>query len=67
MSKEDNSVTDQDPPEVDFHHGGYLFLAPENRAEFLMECVNMQRYSLAKVHRDKYKILLGYLVNVNIK
>lgn len=40
--KEHLSVYDQDPPEVNFHHQGYLFLAPRHRAEFLEQCVKMQ-------------------------
>ena len=34
----------EDSPEVSFHHQGYLFLAPEDRAEHLHESVKMQRY-----------------------
>ncbi|XP_060593227.1 FAD-dependent oxidoreductase domain-containing protein 1-like [Ruditapes philippinarum] len=46
--KEHLSVYDQDPPEVCFHHQGYLFLAPGDRVEFLESCVKMQRENGAK-------------------
>ncbi|WAR31284.1 FXRD1-like protein, partial [Mya arenaria] len=32
-------VKNQDTPCVDFHPHGYLFLAPEDRAQFLLECL----------------------------
>ncbi|XP_052789914.1 FAD-dependent oxidoreductase domain-containing protein 1-like [Mya arenaria] len=41
-------VKNQDTPCVDFHPHGYLFLAPEDRAQFLLECVQMQREQGAK-------------------
>lgn len=46
--KEHLSVYGQDPPEVSFHHQGYLFLAPADRVEFLESCVAMQRKEGAK-------------------
>ncbi|XP_045196950.2 FAD-dependent oxidoreductase domain-containing protein 1-like [Mercenaria mercenaria] len=46
--KEHLSVYGQDPPEVCFHHQGYLFLAPPDRVEFLESCVDMQRKCGAK-------------------
>ncbi|XP_052220106.1 FAD-dependent oxidoreductase domain-containing protein 1-like [Dreissena polymorpha] len=46
--KEHLTVLGQDPPHVDFHHQGYLFLAPENRAQLLLDCVKMQRAQGAK-------------------
>ena len=33
----------EDPPEVLFHHQGYLFLATEETAQHLQDCVKMQR------------------------
>ncbi|KAJ8300954.1 hypothetical protein KUTeg_022473 [Tegillarca granosa] len=39
----ENLKDDDDPPDVQFNHQGYLFLVPPNKAEDLSECVKMQR------------------------
>ena len=39
----------EDPPEVSFHHQGYLFLSPEDRAENLIESVKMQKYGKCSI------------------
>lgn len=46
--KEHLGFLNQDPPEIQFHYHGYLFLVPEERVPFLEECVNMQRNLGAK-------------------
>ncbi|KAL4219266.1 FAD-dependent oxidoreductase domain-containing protein 1 [Mactra antiquata] len=46
--KQHLSVFEQDPPEVSFHHQGYLFLAPLSSAENLENAVKMQRSLGAK-------------------
>lgn len=38
-----NCFTDQPPPDVQFNHHGYLFLATPEKAEKLEELVKMQK------------------------
>ncbi|KAL3870193.1 hypothetical protein ACJMK2_038274 [Sinanodonta woodiana] len=47
--KEYLSVLDSDPPDVQFNHQGYLFLVPEERAEYLAKSVEMQNNLGAKI------------------
>jgi hypothetical protein len=37
-------LTDQDPPDVQFNHQGYLFLATPDKADDLEKCVKLQRF-----------------------
>ncbi|XP_041368130.1 FAD-dependent oxidoreductase domain-containing protein 1-like [Gigantopelta aegis] len=46
--REHLSVLDEDPPDVQFNHQGYLFLAKEDRAERLAELVALQKELGAK-------------------
>lgn len=46
--REHLSVLDHEPPDVQFNHQGYLFLATQKQAENLEDCVNLQRKLGAK-------------------
>lgn len=47
--REHLSVLDQDPPDVQFNHQGYLFLATPDKADDLEKCVKLQRDLGAKI------------------
>ncbi|XP_052094541.1 FAD-dependent oxidoreductase domain-containing protein 1-like isoform X1 [Mytilus californianus] len=47
--REHLSVLDHEPPDVQFHHQGYMFLANKEQAENLETCVKLQRELGAKI------------------